>query len=63
MLIGVGTRRRLTASYHPAPRGLVAAMLASRDFKGIRRKKLPFFMLGADCQMARNDEILEVFAK
>jgi Family of unknown function (DUF5681) len=29
-------------------RGLVAAMLASRDFKGIRRKRLPIFMLGAD---------------
>src|ERR1019366_1191113 len=28
--------------------GLVAAMLASRDFKGIRRKRLPIFMLGAD---------------
>ena len=28
--------------------GLVAAMLASRDFKGIRRKWLPIFMLGAD---------------
>ena len=27
---------------------LVAAMLASRDFKGIRRKRLPIFMLGAD---------------
>src|ERR1022692_3404882 len=33
----------------PMPaRGLVAAMLASRDFKGIRRKRLPIFMLGAD---------------
>jgi hypothetical protein len=30
------------------PRGLVAVMLASRDFKGIRRKRLPIFMLGAD---------------
>jgi hypothetical protein len=29
-------------------RGLVAAMLASRDFKGIRRKRFPIFMLGAD---------------
>jgi len=48
MLIGVGTRRRLTASYHPAPRGLVAAMLASRDFKGIWCKRLPIFMAGAD---------------
>jgi len=28
--------------------GLVAAMLASRDFKGIRRKRLPIFMLGVD---------------
>ena len=28
--------------------GLVAAMLASCDFKGIRRKRLPIFMLGAD---------------
>jgi len=28
--------------------GLVAAMLAGRDFKGIRRKRLPIFMLGAD---------------
>jgi len=27
---------------------LVAAMLANRDFKGIRRKRLPIFMLGAD---------------
>ena len=29
-------------------RGLVAAMPASWDFKGIRRKRLPIFMLGAD---------------
>ncbi len=29
-------------------RGLVAAMLAGRDSKGIRRKRLPIFMLGAD---------------
>jgi len=28
--------------------GLVAAMLASGDFKGIRRKRLPIFVLGAD---------------
>src|ERR1019366_463391 len=28
--------------------GLVAAMPASRDFKGILRKRLPIFMLGAD---------------
>jgi hypothetical protein len=33
--------------------GLVAAMLASRDFKGIRRKRLPIFMLGADAEAAR----------
>jgi hypothetical protein len=28
--------------------GLVAAMLASRDFRDIRRKRLPIFMAGAD---------------
>jgi len=26
----------------------LAAMLASRDFKGIRRKRRPIFILGAD---------------
>jgi hypothetical protein len=33
---------------HTAAIGIVAAILASRDFKGIRRKRLPIFMLGAD---------------
>jgi len=35
-------------SAQPVICGLVAAMLASRYFKGIRRKRLPIFMLGAD---------------
>src|ERR1019366_6885993 len=36
-------------------------MLASRDFKGIRRKRLPIFMLGAPDNMvhARSDRWLE----
>jgi hypothetical protein len=38
--------------------GLVAAMLASRDFKGIWCKRLPIFMAGADhaCENAYNHD-------
>jgi hypothetical protein len=39
---------RLFGRHNSSGGGLVAAMLASRDFKGIRRKRLPIFMLGAD---------------
>ena len=43
-------RKRLPAleGHFHTLQGLVAAMLASRYFKGIRRKRLPIFMLGAD---------------
>ena len=47
MTVRRGLKLRRVFTSRPV-RGLVAAMLASRDFKGIRCKRLPIFMLGAD---------------